>query len=222
MYIFAKEVTKTGGTKACCRGRNYGDDKNTGSAFLLCVSKKYMPENQNKILLAEKFERFLESKGCRRTPERFAILNEILAIDKHFDVEMLRDKMSESQYNVSKTTIYSNLELLVECGIVQRHLFTDHAVFELVDGKMQHIHLICSECGRIKDVKDVELIRYLNTKKFSAFNTEHFALNVYGKCNNCARKSKKRKNATLAQRAGEAPTSKSGAATAAKQTKKKK
>lgn len=222
MYIFAKEVTKTGGTKACCRGRNYGDDKNTGSAFLLCVSKKYMPENQNKILLAEKFERFLESKGCRRTPERFAILNEILTIDRHFDVEMLRDKMSESQYNVSKTTIYSNLELLVECGIVQRHLFTDHAVFELVDGKMQHIHLICNECGRIKDVKDVELIRYLNTKKFSAFNTELFSLNVYGTCNNCARKSKKRRSATSTTSAADEPSAKAGATTAVKQTKRKK
>ena len=222
MYIFAKEVTKTGGTKACCRGRNYGDDKNTGSAFLLCVSKKYMPENQNKILLAEKFERFLESKGCRRTPERFAILNEILTIDRHFDVEMLRDKMSESHYKVSKTTIYSNLELLVECGIVQRHLFTYHAVFELVDGKMQHIHLICNECGRIKDVKDVELIRYLNTKKFSAFNTELFSLNVYGTCNNCARKSKKRRSATSTTSAADKPSAKAGATTAVKQTKKKK
>ena len=222
MYIFAKEVTKTGGTKACCRGRNYGDDKNTGSAFLLCVSKKYMPENQNKILLAEKFERFLESKGCRRTPERFAILNEILTIDRHFDVEMLRDKMSESHYKVSKTTIYSNLELLVECGIVQRHLFTDHAVFELVDGKMQHIHLICNECGRIKDVKDVELIRYLNTKKFSAFNTELFSLNVYSTCNNCARKSKKRRSATSTMSVADKPSAKAGATTAVKQTKKKK
>lgn len=189
---------------------------------MLCVSKKYMPENQNKILLAEKFERFLESKGCRRTPERFAILNEILTIDRHFDVEMLRDKMSESHYKVSKTTIYSNLELLVECGIVQRHLFTDHAVFELVDGKMQHIHLICNECGRIKDVKDVELIRYLNTKKFSAFNTELFSLNVYGTCNNCARKSKKRRSATSTTSAADKPSAKAGATTAVKQAKKKK
>lgn len=222
MYIFAKEVAKTGSIRLVVVAQNRAMTRKEVAPIWLCVSKKYMPENQNKILLIEKFDRFLESKGCRRTPERYAILNEILAIDKHFDVEMLRDKMSESQYNVSKTTIYSNLELLVECGIVQRHLFTDHAVFELVDGKMQHIHLICSECGRIKDVKDVELIRYLNTKKFSAFNTEHFALNVYGKCNNCARKSKKRKNATLANSAAGTPKAKAGAATAAKQTKKKK
>ena len=189
----------------------------------MCISKKYMPENQSKILLVEKFDRFLESKGCRRTPERFAILNEILTIERHFDVEMLRDKMSESQYNVSKTTIYSNLELLEECGIVQRHLFTDHAMFELVDGNKQHIHLICSECGRIKDVKDVELIRYLNTKKFSAFSTEHFALNVYGKCNACARKRKKLKNVTLAKTsAAEATALKSSAAEASKRTIKKK
>lgn len=181
-----------------------------------------MPDNQNKILITEKFSRFLEEKGCRKTPERFAILKEILNIDKHFDVEMLRDKMADSPYRVSKTTIYSNLELLVECGIVQRHVFTNRSVYERVEGKMQHIHLVCNVCGKIKDVKDVELIRYLNTKKFSAFNSEHFALTVYGTCNNCARKSKKNRKLPAANVAeAETPLAKGGTNGAAKVVKMK-
>ena len=152
-----------------------------------------MPENQNRILAIERFTRYLESKGCRKTPERFAILQEILNTDKHFDVEMLSEKMAESGYKVSKATIYNNLELLVDCGIVMRNVFTDRTMYERSDGRSQHMHLVCTECGKVKDAKDAELMRYLVTKKFSAFNTERISVTVYGVCNNCMRKNKKRK-----------------------------
>ena len=68
-----------------------------------------MVENQNKALTIDKFNRYLESKGCRKTPERYAILDEILGIDGHFDVETLCDSMAQSGYKVSKTTIYNTL-----------------------------------------------------------------------------------------------------------------
>lgn len=150
-----------------------------------------MPETQNRIQATEKLNRYLECKGCRKTPERYAILQEIFNVEKHFDVEMLKERMSGSGYKVSRATIYNNLELLEECGIVMRHNFADRMVYERVDEKAQHIHLVCNVCGKIKDARDLELMKYLNTKKYSAFSTERFAVTVYGICNNCARKSRK-------------------------------
>ena len=153
-----------------------------------------MVENQNKALTIDKFNRYLESKGCRKTPERYAILDEILGIDGHFDVETLCDSMAQSGYKVSKTTIYNNLELLEACGIVLRHTFLAHTVYEKAEGKAQHIHLVCNVCGKVKDVRDSDLIRYLNKKKYSPFNDERYSVTVYGICNSCARKTKKNKS----------------------------
>lgn len=150
-----------------------------------------MPENSNKLIVLEKFYRFLESKGCRKTLERKAILEEALSIEGHFDVDTLYNRLRDSRYKVVKTTIYSNLELLIECGILRKHIFTNHAEYERIDAKTQHIHLICNICGKVKDAKDLELMRYLKSKKFSAFNAEVFSMSVYGICNNCARKMKK-------------------------------
>ncbi len=150
-----------------------------------------MPDNSNKIVALEKFNRFLESKGCRKTPERKAILEAAISIDGHFDVDILYNMLLDSPYKVVKTTIYSNLELLIECGILRKHIFTNHAEYERIDAKNQHIHLICNVCGKVKDAKDLELMRYLKSKKFSAFNAEVFSMSVYGICNNCARKIKK-------------------------------
>ncbi|MGM9802555.1 MAG: Fur family transcriptional regulator [Muribaculaceae bacterium] len=142
-------------------------------------------------MMIDKFTKFLEAKGCRKTPERYAILKEVMQIEKHFDVEMLCDRMAKSEYPVSKATIYNNLELLVEFGLIRKEVFIDRAMYERCDSKVQHLHLVCTLCGRVKDERDLELVRYLNTKKFSAFITDYYTLNIYGTCNACARKMKR-------------------------------
>lgn len=150
-----------------------------------------MPDSAKKEILTEKFASFLASKGCRKTPERFAILNEVLSIEGHFDAETLYKRLLATNYKVVKATVYNNLELLTECGILRKYNFSLHSEYERVDNKVQHIHLICRVCGKVKEAKNVELLRYLNTMKFSAFTTEMYALSVQGVCSTCARKMKK-------------------------------
>lgn len=135
---------------------------------------------------------FLEGKRLRKTPERYAILDKVLQLRAHFDIMALHRAMEEDAYHVSRATIYNTMELLVECGLVRKHQFGNrHAQFEKVIDTSNHHHLMCIECGKIKEVKDTELIRYMNSRKYPSFTTQHFALYVYGICNRCARRLKK-------------------------------
>lgn len=154
-----------------------------------------MVEEKIRISARNKFALFLDSKQLRRTPERFTILDKIFSLNDSFDIESLHAMLDSGTYHISRATVYNTIKLLIECGLVKRHnLDKKLSKYEkVVSSSPNHQHLICTECNKIKEVKDNEFLGYMNARKFPAFTANYFQLYIYGICNNCARKLKKNK-----------------------------
>lgn len=130
----------------------------------------------------------------RDTYERQAIADAITDCPEHFDPEQVGEVVRAKGISVSRATVYNTIKLMTKAGLVRCHRFADGKyLYECVNklSTTNQLHLVCTECGKIRDLRNSAIIKEIGSMKFGTFSPTYVSMTVYGACSRCAKKLRK-------------------------------
>lgn len=133
----------------------------------------------------EQFVTLSRQKGVPCTLQRQAVLEAVLASDEHPTADQVIEAVRRRVPNISRTTVYRILDMLVAWGLIRRIHHPGSA--GRFDGKIhRHHHLICTRCGKVWDVEDPQLDQ-LRVPEDSVrdFVVQDFSVHISGLCAEC-------------------------------------
>jgi len=126
----------------------------------------------------------LKQLGLRLTPQRMAIAKYVLETDTHPTAEDVYHKIKPDYSTMSLATVYSTLDMLVRAGMLRAVTTRDAIRYD--SNPLQHVNLICLNCGKVIDVgyDDMDDVAKEKAEK-CGFHIVDKQFLVYGYCKSC-------------------------------------
>lgn len=129
----------------------------------------------------------LRGRGLRMTPQRRAIVAEVMQTDGHISPTAIARKVQGEMPGVNASTVYRTLALLEEVGVLAHSHLESGAEYHRFE-EAAHVHLTCSLCGSEDALSLAEadsLHALIRTHHGFEADLTHFAIG--GLCRRCAR-----------------------------------
>lgn len=121
----------------------------------------------------------------RKTKQRIAIMEALKGVRTHPSADWIYDEVRKKLPQISKGTIYRNLNVLVDEGAIIE-LNVDGMVGRYEIKQDNHYHFICEKCGRIFDLNEpVETGLNAKFAKKTGFKITEHRLEFRGLCKDC-------------------------------------
>lgn len=128
----------------------------------------------------------LKEKGYKLTSQRRSILEAINRLGQRASARDIHNILRRKNPAISLDTVYRNLRLLAEIGIVHQISLPSGAVFELTDDGRHHHHLICVDCEKVVCIPYCpESCAYIEQAADAGFDVLGHMFEVYGRCSDC-------------------------------------
>ena len=139
----------------------------------------------------ETLRQLCRGQGLRCTVQRRVILETVLDLDNHPTADQVYDLVAERIPDISRTTVYRNLESLVRMGLITKACHPGRVA--RFDPRLElHHHLVCLRCNEFIDFEDDDLngLKIPDTSAFG-FEVNDYRVQLRGVCKSCREREKK-------------------------------
>ena len=122
----------------------------------------------------------------RATHQRRLLLEILKQADGHLDADELFRRAKLKEPHISLSTVYRNLRLFKDMGVItERHFVEEHHHYE-VKPKSDHHHLICLGCGQVVEFNSEQIAKIAQEIGLEHdFEVTTSDLHIEGYCPNC-------------------------------------
>lgn len=134
-----------------------------------------------------KYYDILKEKDLKLTPARKIMLEIFLSDeDKLQNALEIYDRVRLKNPGINFSTVYRNLEILVNTGLVEKIIFQSGAQYKILQSSTHRHHLICTACHKTEPLPFCP-IRELEEEviKYNDFQPMEHKVEIYGICKNC-------------------------------------
>ncbi|HLR19718.1 MAG TPA: Fur family transcriptional regulator [Staphylococcus sp.] len=125
----------------------------------------------------------IKENGHKYTNKRREMIDIFVDEDKYINAKHVQQKMDKDYPGISFDTIYRNLHLFKELGIIEGTELDGEMKFRIACTDHHHHHFICESCG------DTKVIDFCPIDQIKAFlpqvDIHTHKLEVYGICEGC-------------------------------------
>ena len=136
----------------------------------------------------EQFRELAAQHGLAVTHQRQVVFEAVVASHGHHSPEKIYAAVRRRIPSISLATVYNNLRLFVECGLLRE--VSPHTSTLRVDGNLKpHHHLVCSRCKVVQDIEgDFINFKRLSRRAPRGFDLTQPLVEVFGLCRRCRAK----------------------------------
>jgi Fur family zinc uptake transcriptional regulator len=131
----------------------------------------------------ERIVRQMSDKGLRITEQRRTLVQLFDEASGYLTPKDVYDHMQRSYPGLSFDTVYRNLRVMVDLGVVEQFMFEEGVKFKLsCEEPHHHHHMICLQCEKTLPIRSCPMP---DTDLPGGFQVVKHKFEVYGYCSEC-------------------------------------
>lgn len=126
--------------------------------------------------------------NVRNTKQKQLIISILRDADRPMSINEIYNRIIHKLPRIAKSTIYRNIDMLLEQNLIEKYHFNDNEIFYLFkENEGEHTHfIICDDCKKIYNLPSCPIRVIEDSIEAEGFIIKDHQIQITGICKSCS------------------------------------